>query len=190
MEQADHMREGKVPACNKPPVSAPVLTVDHYGDNYRGDRQGHEGIYTWRCARCGELVGDMLNRLRIGCHDNAPQGQGGLTFNDVFVLGPMNCGTYITDDNDMSPAPFIRGLKSRGVPTRKVTHYDTAAFRQVDEMTSGATQRAAGRGRDEAVTVVNENTVWGSKRHVIVHLDCSDMFYHFSEPYGYLASQV
>ncbi|KAK7096579.1 hypothetical protein V1264_005857 [Littorina saxatilis] len=99
-----------------------------------------------------------------GCQDNAPHGQGGLTFSDVFVLGEMDCDTD-------RPAPFIRGLESRGVPTRKVAHNDTEAVRQLAEMTSGPTQRAAGRGRDEAVTVANQNTVWGLERHVVVYLD-------------------
>ncbi|KAK7089189.1 hypothetical protein V1264_024715 [Littorina saxatilis] len=106
-----------------------------------------------------------------GCDDNAPHGQGGLTYSDVFVLGAMNCDTDRPDDDIMSPAPFIRGLESRGVPTRKVAHNDTAAVRQLAEMTSGPTQRAAGRGRDEAVTVANQNTVWGLERHVVVYLD-------------------
>ncbi|XP_070183901.1 uncharacterized protein [Littorina saxatilis] len=91
VEQATDMKEGRVPAYTRPPVSAPcdgppVLTVDHY-DMYRGDRQGHEGDHTWRCARCAELVADMLQDLRVGCDDNAPHGQGGLTYSDVFVLG-------------------------------------------------------------------------------------------------------
>ncbi|XP_070178319.1 uncharacterized protein [Littorina saxatilis] len=176
VEQARDMKDGTVPAYTRPPVSAPcdgppVLTVGHYDDDYRGDRQGHEGRYTWQCARCGELVADMLRDLRVGCDDNAPHGQGGLTYSDVFVLGKMECETYIHDDNRHSPAPFIRGLESRGVPTRKVAHNDTAAVRQLAEMTSGPTQRAAGRGRDEAVTVANENTVWGLERHVVVYLD-------------------
>ncbi|XP_070182163.1 uncharacterized protein [Littorina saxatilis] len=176
VEQADDMKEGTVPAYTRPPVSAPcdgppVLTVDHYGDGYRGDRQGHEGRYTWRCARCGELVADMLRDLRVGCQDNAPHGQGGLTFSDVFVLGYMYCDTDTADGDILSPAPFIRGLESRGVPTRKVAHNDTEAVRQLAEMTSGPTQRAAGRGRDEAVTVANEKTVWGLERHVVVYLD-------------------
>ncbi|KAK7089537.1 hypothetical protein V1264_024776 [Littorina saxatilis] len=176
VEQARDMKDGTVPAYTRPPVSAPcdgppVLTVDHYGDRYRGDRQGHEGDDTWRCARCGELVADMLRDLRVGCQDNAPHGQGGLTFSDVFVLGGMNCDTDTPDDHRYSPAPFIRGLESRGVPTRKVAHNDTEAVRQLAEMTSGPTQRAAGRGRDEAVTVANENTVWGLERHVVVYLD-------------------
>ncbi|XP_070178943.1 uncharacterized protein [Littorina saxatilis] len=168
VEQADDMKRGTVPAYTRPPVSAPcdgppVLTVDHY-DRYSGDRQGHEGDYTWECARCGELVADMLRDLCVGCQDNAPHGQGGLTFSDVFVLGEMDCDTD-------RPAPFIRGLESRGVPTRKVAHNDTEAVRQLAEMTSGPTQRAAGRGRDEAVTVANQNTVWGLERHVVVYLD-------------------
>ncbi|XP_070184050.1 uncharacterized protein [Littorina saxatilis] len=141
VEQATDMKEGRVPAYTRPPVSAPcdgppVLTVGHYG-----------------------------------CDDNAPHGQGGLTYSDVFVLGAMNCDTDRPDDDIMSPAPFIRGLESRGVPTRKVAHNDTAAVRQLAEMTSGPTQRAAGRGRDEAVTVANQNTVWGLERHVVVYLD-------------------
>ncbi|XP_070178937.1 uncharacterized protein [Littorina saxatilis] len=176
VEQADDMKEGTVPAYTRPPVSAPcdgppVLTVGHY-DRYRGDRQGHEGDRPWRCARCGELVADMLRDLRVGCQDNAPHGQGGLTFSDVFVLGYMECDTDTPDDDYWSPAPFIRGLESRGVPTRKVAHNDTEAVRQLAEMTSGPTQRAAGRGRDEAVTVANENTVWGLERPVVVFLDC------------------
>ncbi|XP_070182741.1 uncharacterized protein [Littorina saxatilis] len=176
VEQANDMKDGTVPAYTRPPVSAPcdgppVLTFDHYGAGYR-DRQGHEGDLTWRCARCGELVADMLRDLRVGCDDNAPHGQGGLTYSDVFVLGSvMNCDTDTPDDHPDSPAPFIRGLESRGVPTRKVAHNDTAAVRQLAEMTSGPTQRAAGRGRDEAVTVANENTVWGLERHVVVYLD-------------------
>ncbi|XP_070178342.1 uncharacterized protein [Littorina saxatilis] len=176
VEQAIDMTNGTVPAYTRPPVSAPcdgppVLTVGHYDDSYRGDRQGHEGDLTWRCARCGELVADMLRDLRVGCDDNAPHGQGGLTYSDVFVLGIMHCDTDTPDDHLLSPAPFIRGLESRGVPTRKVAHNDTAAVRQLAEMTSGPTQRAAGRGRDEAVTVANENTVWGLERHVVVYLD-------------------
>ncbi|KAK7089262.1 hypothetical protein V1264_024955 [Littorina saxatilis] len=83
----------------------------------------------------------------------------------------MYCDTDRPDDDSRSPAPFIRGLESRGVPTRKVAHNDTAAVRQLAEMTSGPTQRAAGRGRDEAVTVANQNTVWGLERHVVVYLD-------------------
>ncbi|XP_070179189.1 uncharacterized protein [Littorina saxatilis] len=176
VEQAYDMKRGTVPAYTRPPVSAPcdgppVLTVGHYGDDY-SDRQGHEGDLTWRCARCGELVADMLRDLRVGCQDNAPHGQGGLTYSDVFVLGLMKCDTDTTDDHRLSPAPFIRGLESRGVPTRKVAHNDTAAVKQLAEMTSGPTERAAGRGRDEAVTVANENTVWGLERHVVVYLDC------------------
>ncbi|XP_070182575.1 uncharacterized protein [Littorina saxatilis] len=175
VEQAIDMKEGTVPAYTRPPVSAPcdgppVLTVGHY-ERYRGDRQGHEGDFPWRCARCGELVADMLRDLRVGCQDNAPHGQGGLTFSDVFVLGGMKCDTDRPDDSLWSPAPFIRGLESRGVPTRKVAHNDTEAVRQLAEMTSGPTQRAAGRGRDEAVTVANENTVWGLERPVVVYLD-------------------
>ncbi|KAK7095871.1 hypothetical protein V1264_005232 [Littorina saxatilis] len=175
VEQADDMKDGTVPAYTRPPVSAPcdgppVLTVDHYADYY-SDRQGHEGVFPWRCARCGELVADMLRDLRVGCDDNAPHGQGGLTYSDVFVLGDMLCDTDTPDDDPDSPAPFIRGLESRGVPTRKVAHNDTAAVRQLAEMTSGPTQRAAGRGRDEAVTVANQNTVWGLERHVVVYLD-------------------
>ncbi|XP_070182210.1 uncharacterized protein [Littorina saxatilis] len=176
VEQADDMKDGTVPAYTRPPVSAPcdgppVLTVGHYDDDYRGDRQGHEGYETWRCARCAELVADMLRDLRVGCDDNAPHGQGGLTYSDVFVLGYIKCDTDRPDDHWRSPAPFIRGLESRGVPTRKVAHNDTAAVRQLAEMTSGPTQRAAGRGRDEAVTVANQNTVWGLERHVVVYLD-------------------
>ncbi|KAK7089181.1 hypothetical protein V1264_024374 [Littorina saxatilis] len=106
-----------------------------------------------------------------GCDDNAPHGQGGLTYSDVFVLGVMHCDTDTLDDYPYSPAPFIRGLESRGVPTRKVAHNDTAAVRQLAEMTSGPTQRAAGRGRDEAVTVAHQDTVWGLERHVVVFLD-------------------
>ncbi|XP_070178335.1 uncharacterized protein [Littorina saxatilis] len=177
VEQADDMKRGRVPAYTRPPVSAPcdgppVLTVRHYDPGY-SDRQGHEGLYPWRCARCGELVADMLRDLRVGCDDNAPHGQGGLTYSDVFVLGEMDCDTDTPDDRYLSPAPFIRGLESRGVPTRKVDYNDTAAVRQLAEMTSGPTQRAAGRGRDEAVTVVNENTVWGLERPVVVYLDSS-----------------
>ncbi|XP_070184221.1 uncharacterized protein [Littorina saxatilis] len=176
VEQANDMKRGTVPAYTRPPVSAPcdgppVLTVRHYGLDYRGDRQGHEGNYPSQCARCGELVADMLRDLRVGCDDNAPHGQGGLTYSDVFVLGDMYCDTDTPDDHPMSPAPFIRGLESRGVPTRKVAHNDTAAVRQLAEMTSGPTQRAAGRGRDEAVTVAHENTVWGLERPVVVYLD-------------------
>eukprot|EP00916_Digyalum_oweni_P001345 GHVL01002623.1.p1 GENE.GHVL01002623.1~~GHVL01002623.1.p1 ORF type:complete len:238 (+),score=16.56 GHVL01002623.1:541-1254(+) len=175
VEQANDMKHGTVPAYTRPPVSAPcdgppVLTVGHYDDRY-SDRQGHEGRYTWRCARCAELVADMLRDLRVGCDDNAPHGQGGLTYSDVFVLGNMECDTDTPDGYPFSPAPFIRGLESRGVPTRKVAHNDTAAIRQLAEMTSGPTQRAAGRGRDEAVTVANQNTVWGLERHVVVYLD-------------------
>ncbi|XP_070183381.1 uncharacterized protein [Littorina saxatilis] len=175
VEQARDMKDGTVPAYTRPPVSAPcdgppVLTVRHYGA-YHSDRQGHEGGDTWRCALCGELVADMLRDLRVGCDDNAPHGQGGLTYSDVFVLGGMKCDTDTPDDDLFSPAPFIRGLESRGVPTRKVAHNDTAAVRQLAEMTSGPTQRAAGRGRDEAVTVANQNTVWGLERHVVVFLD-------------------
>ncbi|XP_070190960.1 uncharacterized protein [Littorina saxatilis] len=176
VEQANAMRDGTVPPYTRPPVSAPcdgppVLTVGHH--EYRGDRQGHEGVFTWRCARCGELVADMLRDLRVGCQDNAPHGQGGLTFSDVFVLGDMKCDTDTPDDDLYSPAPFIRGLESRGVPTRKVAHNDTEseAVRQLAEMTSGPTHRAAGRGRVEAVTVANQNTVWGLERHVVVYLD-------------------
>ncbi|XP_070178946.1 uncharacterized protein [Littorina saxatilis] len=172
VEQADDMKRGTVPAYTRPPVSAPcdgppVLTVDHYP----GNRQGHKGGWPWQCARCGELVADMLRDLRVGCQDNAPHGQGGLTFSDVFVLGDMKCDTDRPDDDLLSPAPFIRGLESRGVPTRKVAHNDTEAVRQLAEMTSGPTQRAAGRGRDEAVTVANQDTVWGLERHVVVYLD-------------------
>ncbi|XP_070183176.1 uncharacterized protein [Littorina saxatilis] len=176
VEQASDMKDGTVPAYTRPPVSAPcdgppVLTVGHCGESYLGDRQGHGGDDTWRCARCGELVADMLQDLRVGCQDNAPHGQGGLTFSDVFALGdsPMHCDR--PDNHVFSPAPFIRGLESRGVPTRKVAHNDTEAVRQLAEMTSGPTQRAAGRGRDEAVTVANQNTVWGLERHVVVYLD-------------------
>ncbi|XP_070179187.1 uncharacterized protein [Littorina saxatilis] len=176
VEQAEDMKRGKVPAYTRPPVSAPcdgppVLTVGHYGDDYRGDRQGHVSLFTWQCARCGELVADMLRDLRVGCDDDAPQGQGGLTYSDVFVLGYMYCDTDRPDDDYMSPAPFIRGLESRGVPTRKVAHNDTEAVKQLAEMTSDPTQRAAGRGRDEAVTVANENTVWGLERHIVVYQD-------------------
>ncbi|XP_070184775.1 uncharacterized protein [Littorina saxatilis] len=175
VEQADDMKRGTVPAYTRPPVSAPcdgppVLTVGHY-NGYPGDRQGHEGDRPWQCARCGELVADMLRDLRVGCQDNAPHGQGGLTFSDVFVLGIMKCDTDTPDDDIWSPAPFIRGLESRGVPTRKVAHNDTEAVRQLAEMTSGPTQRAAGRGRDEAVTVANQNTVWGLERPVVVYLE-------------------
>ncbi|XP_070178973.1 uncharacterized protein [Littorina saxatilis] len=176
VEQADAMKSGTVPAYTRPPVSAPcdgppVMTVGHYDDGYRGDRQGHVSLFTCQCARCGELVADMLRDLRVGCQDNAPHGQGGLTFSDVFVLGVMKCDTDRPDDDLYSPAPFIRGLESRGVPTRKVAHNDTEAVRQLAEMTSGPTQRAAGRGRDEAVTVANQNTVWGLERPVVVYLD-------------------
>ncbi|XP_070184303.1 uncharacterized protein [Littorina saxatilis] len=175
VEQADDMKDGTVPAYTRPPVSAPcdgppVLTVGHYDGNY-SDRQGHEGGWPWQCARCGELVADMLRDLRVGCDDNAPHGQGGLTYSDVFVLGAMFCDTDTPYGHPMSPAPFIRGLESRGVPTRKVDRNDTAAVRQLAEMTSGPTQRAAGRGRDEAVTVANEDTVWGLERPVVVYLD-------------------
>ncbi|KAK7095698.1 hypothetical protein V1264_005072 [Littorina saxatilis] len=85
----------------------------------------------------------------------------------------MQCGTDITDDHWQSPAPFIRGLESRGVPIRKVARRDTAAVRQLVEMTSAPTgeERAAGRGRDEAVTVANEDTVWGLERPVVVFLE-------------------
>ncbi|XP_070182405.1 uncharacterized protein [Littorina saxatilis] len=191
VEQADDMKRGTVPAYTRPPVSAPcdgppVLTVDHYDDWYRGDRQGHEGNMTWRCARCGELVADMLRDLRVGCQDNAPHGQGGLTFSDVFVLGGMKCDR--PDGNILSPAPFIRGLESRGVPTRKVAHNDTEAVRQLAEMTSGPTQRAAGRGRDEAVTVANEDTVWGLERPVVVYLDGGYGLGNNADPTGRLRS--
>ncbi|XP_070178344.1 uncharacterized protein [Littorina saxatilis] len=182
VEQADDMKDGTVPAYTRPPVSAPcdgppVMTVGHYDDGYRGDRQGHVSLFTCQCARCGELVADMLRDLRVGCDDNAPHGQGGLTYSDVFVLGGgiMDCDTDTPDGSPWSPAPFIRGLESRGVPTRKVAHNDTAAVRQLAEMTSGPTQRAAGRGRDEAVTVANQNTVWGLERHVVVYLDYSGL---------------
>ncbi|XP_070178336.1 uncharacterized protein [Littorina saxatilis] len=173
VEQANDMKDGTVPAYTRPPVSAPcdgppVLTVGHYGAGC-SDRQGHEGDWPWQCARCAELVADMLRDLRVGCDDNAPHGQGGLTYSDVFVLGTMKFDR--PDDDEWSPAPFIRGLESRGVPTRKVAHNDTAAVRQLAEMTSGPTQRAAGRGRDEAVTVANQNTVWGLERHVVVYLE-------------------
>ncbi|XP_070178085.1 uncharacterized protein [Littorina saxatilis] len=178
VEQADALKDGTVPAYTAPPVAPPsdgppVMRVDHLNSWQGGDTQGHEGGDPWRCERCGQLVADLLTTLRVGCHDHAPHGQGGLTFNDVFVLGEMNCDTDTTDDNDYSPAPFIRGLESRGVPTRKVAHNDTAAVRQLAEMTSAPTgeERAAGRGRDEAVTVANEDTVWGLERHVVVYLE-------------------
>ncbi|XP_070184975.1 uncharacterized protein, partial [Littorina saxatilis] len=69
VEQADDMKNRRVPAYTRPPVSAPcdgppVLTVGHY-DDY-SDRQGHEGDLTWQCARCAELVADMLRDLRVG----------------------------------------------------------------------------------------------------------------------------
>ncbi|KAK7095697.1 hypothetical protein V1264_005071 [Littorina saxatilis] len=87
----------------------------------------------------------------------------------------MKCDTDTTDNHWQSPAPFIRGLESRGVPTRKVAHNDTAAVRQLAEMTSAPTgeERAAGRGRDEAVTVANQHTVWGLERPVVVYLESS-----------------
>ncbi|XP_070178080.1 uncharacterized protein [Littorina saxatilis] len=184
VKQAHHMKYRNVRAYTAPPVAPPsdgppVMTVDHLyswgGDTqgHEGDTQGHEGLWPWRCERCGQLVADLLTTLRVGCHDHAPHGQGGLTFNDVFVLGRMNCDTDTTDDDYMSPAPFIRGLESRGVPTRKVAHNDTAAVRQLAEMTSAPTgeERAAGRGRDEAVTVAHEDTVWGLERPVVVYLE-------------------
>ncbi|XP_070178060.1 uncharacterized protein [Littorina saxatilis] len=178
VEQARDMKGGKVPAYTAPPVAPPsdgppVMTVDHLDSLTGGDTQGHEGDYPWHCERCGQLVADLLTTLRVGCHDHAPHGQGGLTFNDVFVLGLMYCDTDTTDDDRHSPAPFIRGLESRGVPTRKVAHNDTAAVRQLAEMTSAPTgeERAAGRGRDEAVTVANQNTVWGLERPVVVYLE-------------------
>ncbi|XP_070178143.1 uncharacterized protein [Littorina saxatilis] len=178
VEQARDMKGGKVPAYTAPPVAPPsdgppVMRVDHLYSLWRGDTQGHEGRDPWHCKRCGQLVADLLTTLRVGCHDHAPHGQGGLTFNDVFVLGAMDCDTDRPDDAWNSPAPFIRGLESRGVPTRKVAHNDTAAVRQLAEMTSAPTgeERAAGRGRDEAVTVANEDTVWGLERPVVVYLD-------------------
>ncbi|XP_070178075.1 uncharacterized protein [Littorina saxatilis] len=183
VERADDMKFGKVPAYTAPPVAPPsdgppVVTVDHLYSWERGDRQGHEGGYPWQCERCGQLVADLLTTLRVGCHDHAPHGQGGLTFNDVFVLGAMDCDTDTTDDD--SPAPFIRGLESRGVPTRKVARHDTAAVRQLAEMTSAPTgeERAAGRGRDEAVTVAHENTVWGLERPVVVYLELGSGLYN------------
>ncbi|XP_070178016.1 uncharacterized protein [Littorina saxatilis] len=174
VEQARDIKGGKVPAYTAPPVAPPsdgppMVTVYHFCSWEGSDTHGHEGVYPWRCERCGQLVADLLTTLRVGCHDHAPHGQGGLTLNDVFVLGLMNCDT--TDDD--SPAPFIRGLESRGVPTRKVARNDTAAVRQLAEMTSAPTgeERAAGRGGDEAVTVAHENTVWGLERHVVVYLE-------------------
>ncbi|XP_070184005.1 uncharacterized protein [Littorina saxatilis] len=191
VEQADDMKGGKVPAYTAPPVAPPsdgppVVRVDHLYIRWRHDTQGHEGDEPWRCERCGQLVADLLTTLRVGCHDHAPHGQGGLTFNDVFVLGGMNCDTDTTDDDSFSPAPFIRGLESRGVPTRKVAHNDTAAVRQLAEMTSAPTgeERAAGRGRDEAVTVAHQNTVWGLERPVVVYLD------HLSASVEYSAAQT
>ncbi|XP_070178069.1 uncharacterized protein [Littorina saxatilis] len=178
VEQADDMQGGRVPAYTAPPVAPPsdgppVVTVDHLYSECGGDTQGHEGDWPWRCERCGQLVADLLTTLRVGCHDHAPHGQGGLTFNDVFVLGNMKCDTDTTDDHPYSPAAFIRGLESRGVPTRKVDRHDTAAVRQLAEVTSAPTgeERAAGRGRDEAVTVANENIVWGLERPIVVYLD-------------------
>eukprot|EP00916_Digyalum_oweni_P001347 GHVL01002625.1.p1 GENE.GHVL01002625.1~~GHVL01002625.1.p1 ORF type:complete len:241 (+),score=27.48 GHVL01002625.1:541-1263(+) len=178
VEQARDMKGGKVPAYTAPPVAPPsdgppVVTVDHLYSLEGRDTRGHEGRSPWRCERCGQLMAVFLTTLRVGCHDHAPHGQGGLTFNDVFVLGRMNCDTDTTDDHILSPAPFIRGLQSRGVPTRKVAHNDTAAVRQLAEMTSAPTgeERAAGRGRDEAVTVANEDTVWGLERPVVVYLE-------------------
>ncbi|XP_070183865.1 uncharacterized protein [Littorina saxatilis] len=179
VEQASDMKGGKVPAYTAPPVAPPsdgppVMRVDHLYSLWRGDTQGHEGDYPGLCERCGQLVADLLTTLRVGCHDHAPHGQGGLTFNDVFVLGgEMNCDTDRPDDDIFSPAAFIRGLESRGVPTRKVARHDTAAVRQLAEMTSAPTgeERAAGRGRDEAVTVANEDTVWGLERPVVVYLE-------------------
>ncbi|XP_070178015.1 uncharacterized protein [Littorina saxatilis] len=182
VEQAHAMKGGKVPKYTAPPVAPPsdgppVMRVDHLY-SWGGDTQGHEGDFPWRCERCGQLVADLLTTLRVGCHDHAPHGQGGLTFNDVFVLGVMNCDTDTTDDDDWSPAPFIRGLESRGVPTRKVAHNDTAAVRQLAEMTSAPTgeERAAGRGRDEAVTVAHQDTVWGLERPVVVYLEADSVF--------------
>ncbi|XP_070183748.1 uncharacterized protein [Littorina saxatilis] len=176
VEQSYDMKGGKVPAYTAPPVAPPsdgppVVTVDHLYSWGRGDTQGHEGYNPWQCERCGQLVADLLTTLRVGCHDHAPHGQGGLTFNDVFVLGDMNCDTD-------TPAPFIRGLESRGVPTRKVARHDTAAVRQLAEMTSAPTgeERAAGRGRDEAVTVAHEDTVWGLERPVVVYLEAASVF--------------
>ncbi|KAK7107312.1 hypothetical protein V1264_015259 [Littorina saxatilis] len=204
VERANDIKQGKVPAYTAPPVAPPsdgppVITVGHVYSKpgYSDNQEGHEGGGPWRCKKCGVMVADILTSLRVGCHDHAPHGQGGLSFSDVFVLGsdPMNCDSYA---DDKSPAPFIRGLESRGVPTRKVAHDDTAAVRELAEMSSAPRgeqraadgQRAAGRGPDEAVTVANENTVWGLERHIVVYLDYDDGAKHGDHGAWYGAQAV
>ncbi|XP_070179016.1 uncharacterized protein [Littorina saxatilis] len=203
------------PPVAPPSDGPPVVTFDHLtavGVTHRDMRvAGHGTVrdagswwptYSPRCVSVsgcraagvdvvpvhGSLTPVMAWESDMGrrCHDHAPHGQGGLTFNEVFVLGRMYCDTDTTDDNDFSPAPFIRGLESRGVPTRKVAHNDTAAVRQLAEMTSAPTgeERAAGRGRDEAVTVAHEDTVWGLERPVVVYLERDSGVYNEYDEYN------
>ncbi|XP_070178818.1 uncharacterized protein [Littorina saxatilis] len=171
VEKANDMKDSTVPAYSVPPVAPPcdgppLITITHYIG-----RQGHEaGIYPWRCEKCGKQVAHvLLHDLHVGRRDNAAPG---LKYNDVFVTGSLiDCGTNTPDGNDSSPAPFIRGLQSAGIPTRQVSRDDRDAIRRVAENAWPATATGATGGGEDAVTVVNERTVWGLERKVVVYME-------------------
>ncbi|XP_070177943.1 uncharacterized protein [Littorina saxatilis] len=176
VEQAYDMKEGRVPPYTKPPVAPPcdgppVITIKHYEEDYRGDREGHQAEgdrdRPWRCEECGRRVAHtLLHSLHLGRHDNGPGEQGGLRYNDVFIMGSLiDCAPDTPDDDKHSPAPFIRGLRQLGIPTRVVDNWDSEAVRRVAE--NSWTPLAVA----DAVTIVNQRTVWGLERKVVVYLD-------------------
>ncbi|XP_070179084.1 uncharacterized protein [Littorina saxatilis] len=171
VEKANDMKKSTVPAYSVPPVAPPcdgppLITIKHYEG-----REGHEASYfPWRCEECGMQVAHvLLDDLHVGRGDNAAPG---LKYNDVFVTGSrIDCGTNTPDDNDRSPAPFIRGLQSAGIPTRQVSRDDRDAIRRVAENAWPPTATGATGGGEDAVTVVEEGAVWGLERKVVVYMD-------------------
>ncbi|KAK7096611.1 hypothetical protein V1264_005887 [Littorina saxatilis] len=110
--------------------------------------------------------GDAVDVVLVSRHDNGPGEQGGLRYNDVFIMGPyIDCAPDTPDDNGDSPAPFIRGLRQLGIPTRVVHPGDSEAVRRVAE------NSWTGVAVADAVTIVEERTVWGLERKVVVYLD-------------------
>ncbi|XP_070179089.1 uncharacterized protein [Littorina saxatilis] len=171
VEKANDMKDSTVPAYSVPPVAPPcdgppLIAISHYYDS-----QGHEaGYYPWRCEECAKQVARvLLHNLHVGRRDNAAPG---LKYNDVFVTGSsIDCRTNTPDGKDYSPAPFIRGLRSAGIPTRQVSRDDRDAIRRVAENAWPATATGATGGGEDAVTVVNESTVWGLERKVVVYME-------------------
>ncbi|KAK7106793.1 hypothetical protein V1264_018007 [Littorina saxatilis] len=110
--------------------------------------------------------GDAVDVVLVSRHDNGPGEQGGLRYNDVFIMGSLiDCAPDTPDDDKHSPAPFIRGLRQLGIPTRVVPHGYSEAVRRVAE--NSWTPPAVA----DAVTIVEDRTVWGLERKVVVYLD-------------------